>query len=314
MQDPSVSIVIATFSEARRDDLTLAVESARKQTLQPHEIIVVVDHNQSFLTALQSQWSDVKVLPNAGLRGASGSRNTGVEAGSGDVVAFIDDDAAAAPTWLEQLIGHYQDVNVMGVGGSIEPNWLADRPTWFPEEFNWVLGCTYVGMPRQSAKVRNLIAANMSVRKDMFLEMGGFRKNFGKVGVRPQPEETELCIRLAQERPQGHWIYEPKAVVFHRVPPSRGQFRYFISRCFSEGSGKAALAKLVGSQASLSTERQYVQRTLPMGTAKGLVDFATGRDSAGLARAGAIVVGLFTTGAGYLVGNRVAERKERAHS
>src|SRR5581483_12443163 len=101
-----------------------------------------------------------------------GARNTGVSVATGSVCAFLDDDAEAAPDWLAWLVKAYADKDVLGVGGAIEPAWQDRRPEWFPEEFDWVVGCSYRGMPVISADTRNLIGANMSFRRDVLVNVG----------------------------------------------------------------------------------------------------------------------------------------------
>ena len=65
--------------------------------------------------------TDVRVLPNAHRQGLSGARNTAVAAASGDVVVFLDDDAAARPGWLGALLAPYADPDVVAVGGVAHP-------------------------------------------------------------------------------------------------------------------------------------------------------------------------------------------------
>ena len=150
---PSVSVVICSYANDRWEALVAAVESVRRQTLPPVEIIVVVDHNPALLERVQLHVPDVTGLANVQAAGASGSRNTGVAASRGTVVAFLDDDAEAAPQWLDRLWSCYGDERTLGVGGTIEPTWLNHRPTWFPAEFTWVIGCTYLGMPARRARI-----------------------------------------------------------------------------------------------------------------------------------------------------------------
>src|SRR5207248_10312790 len=85
------------------------------------------------------------------------------------------------------------------------------------------------------------------------------------------------------------------------VPAGRTIPRYFASRCLSEGISKARVSSLTGRRDALSTERDYVLRTLPRGVARGLADAARG-DATGLARAAWIVAGLVITALGYLLG------------
>jgi glycosyltransferase involved in cell wall biosynthesis len=304
----SCSVVICAYTEKRWDQLVAAVESVRDQTVSPFEVIVVVDHNPSLLQRVRSELPDVVSVENPNVPGLSAARNGGRAVAQGQVVAFLDDDAIAEPNWLAGLTPGYADPNVIGVGGAILPMWAEEQPPWFPEEFNWVVGCTYRGMPVSRSSVRNLIGCNMSFRREVLEAVGGFRNGFGRIGSQPKGcecEETEFCIRTNRLLPQRVMLYEPSARVFHHVPPTRAGLRYFLARCYSEGIGKAALSKFVGAKDGLAAEWKYSLQTLPTGVARGLADTILGRDPSGVARAGAIMAGLTVTTAGYFVG-RVA--------
>jgi hypothetical protein len=243
----------------------------------------------------------VRVAPNDDARGLSGARNAGVRATSGDIVVFLDDDAQARPGWLGTLLAAFEP-DVMAVGGSALPRWDRGRPAWFPEEFDWVVGCTYRGSPRERADVRNLLGANMSFRRAALQAAGGFEGRLGRVGTLPAGgEETELCIRARRALPAMRIILDPSAAVDHRVPAARGRLRYFVQRCFGEGRSKAIIVALSGREAGLATERGYVRRTLPRGVHRGLRELI-GSDRNGGRRAAAIVLGLGVTTAGYLTG------------
>jgi hypothetical protein len=309
----SISVVLCAYTEERWEALSAAVDSVRRQTVRPREIIVVIDHNARLLARVRASMPDVNSVESAQQPGAGGARNTGVAAASGAIIAFLDDDAEARPDWLQQLAACYRDPHVLGVGGAIDPRWLAHIPAWFPPEFRWVIGCTYTGMPLKRARIRNLIAANMSVHRDVFQALGGFRPGFGNVKIpekrpvlqlqsRAGDEEVEFCIRGLQTWPDAWWLYEPLAAVYHRVPPRRARFVYFLSRCYAEGLGAAALVRTLGIRDGLSTERTYVLKTLPLGVACGLRDVARG-DLTGLGRSGAIIAGLSLTSAGYVLGS-----------
>jgi glycosyltransferase involved in cell wall biosynthesis len=285
----------------------------QRQSVLPREIVVVVDHNRALLERVQARLPDVIALDNNGKPGASSARNSGVAVARGSLIAFLDDDAIAEPDWLEQLAEGYENPGVLGVGGALEPVWQGGRPQWFPDEFNWVVGCTYKGMPEQTSPVRNLIAANMSVRRVIFESVGGFRSGYGnvKVGTLSRSflfrscagdEETEFCIRALRRWPQSVWLYMPRARVCHRVPAARADWKYFLRRCYDEGFGKALLSQLVGAKHGLASERIYTRQTLPQGVVRGLCNALFCHDLTGLARAGAIVIGLAATTAGYLIG------------
>jgi GT2 family glycosyltransferase len=296
-----VSVVICAYTEARWDDLCAAVASVHAQTAAPLEILVVVDHNEALLARARATL-DARVIANHETRGLSGARNSGVVAACGSVIAFLDDDAVAHDDWLEHLIAAYADGTIIGVGGPADAVWDAGRPAHFPSEFDWVVGCTYRGTPEARAPVRNPVGANMSLRRAVFEEVGGFRSGIGRVGAVPVGcEETELCIRAGRRWPEGRILYEPRARVGHRVPAERTGWRYFRSRCFAEGRSKALVATLAGAEAALASERSYTARTLPAGIVRGVRD-ATRGDLAGIGRALLIVAGLAVTTTGYLAG------------
>jgi cellulose synthase/poly-beta-1,6-N-acetylglucosamine synthase-like glycosyltransferase len=294
---PTISVIIAAFSMQRWQNLHDAVSSVSAQTIAPFEIIVVIDHNPALLDRALREFKGVKVLANKHCQGASGARNTGVTASHGEIVAFLDDDACASATWLESLVQHFTDVGVVGVGGRLDPIWATSRPRWFPIEFDWAVGTSYLGMPLGAEVVRNVWTNNMAIRRRAFDKVGGFRPDFGKVGTKSRPEDTDLCLRVAEAN-GGVWIYEPEAAAGHQVPVERTTIRYFIHRCFNEGWGKAALSALNGAAASTSTERSYTTHILPAGIKRELRDFASGNPS-GLLRSFAIVMGLASAMIGF---------------
>ena len=298
-----VSVVLCAYTETRWNDLVESVESVKRQSAPPCEIIIVVDHNRALLERVRSSIPNVISLENRHPAGLSGARNSGVASARAAVIAFLDDDAAAAPDWLMRLSAHYDDPRVFGVGGSIEPVWSNGRPAWFPEEFDWVVGCTYRGMPQIASPVRNLIGCNMSFRRETFEVVGGFQDGVGRVGTLPMGcEETEFCIRARQHWPQRELLYEPRACVYHRVSAQRARWSYFRSRCYSEGLSKALVSRRVGVADGLASERAYTWRTLPRGVMRGIAAAVLRGESHGLGRAVAIVGGLAMTTAGYLRG------------
>jgi glucosyl-dolichyl phosphate glucuronosyltransferase len=298
-----ISVVICAYSAERWNDLVAATESVRRQMLPPRKIIVVVDHNRELFERVRACLPDVLAIENGEPPGLSGARNTGIAAAHTDVIAFLDDDAIAPPDWLQQLATGYEHSRVLGVGGPVEPLWLDGRPRWFPEEFDWVVGCTFRGMPQATESVRALVGCNMSFRRQIFESFGGFRSDMGRVGARPVAgEETEFCIRVGQQLPEGRWLYHAAAKVQHRVPRYRASWNYFFSRCYGEGLSKAIISRYTGKRDGLAAERSYTFRTLPRGVARGISDAVMGGDAHGLARAGIIVTGLTITSAGYLDG------------
>ena len=298
---PTVSVVTASFAVERWDHLREAVASIRAQTVPVFETVVVIDHNPDLLDQARRELHGVTVVPNTRDRGVSGARNSGAAASHGDVVAFLDDDAIASATWLEALLPHFANPDLVGVGCELVAGWEGSRPRWLPREFDWTVGGSYRGMPEDATSVRNVWSCGMVVSRQVFDAIGGFREDFGKVGNRSRPEDTDFCLRAATARPHGTWIYEPAASVIHRVPLDRTTSRFFLRRCLSEGSGKAALAALNGTGDSISAERQYTRRVLPRGIARGLRDTVRG-DVSGALRSMAIAAGFTFVLTGFMTG------------
>lgn len=298
---PTVSVVIAAYTMKRWGDLRAAVASVRIQTVPVLRTVVVIDHHPELLAAARAEFADVTVVPNAGRPGASATRNTGVACCQSDVVAFLDDDAIATPTWLATLLRHFSRPDVVGAGGRLDPCWDTGRPRWFPPEFDWAVGTSYRGMPANAEPVRNVWTNGMAIRRVAFDLVAGFRTDFGKVGERSRPEDTDLCLRASEAHVGGVWMYDPAAAVLHRVPAGRATLPYFLRRCFNEGSGKAALAVLNGLGKSTRVERAYVRQVLCQGIRSGL-RAALLRDVPNATRGLAIVAGLVLTTAGFLSG------------
>jgi GT2 family glycosyltransferase len=303
---PAVSVVICSYTEDRWDMLMSAIESVRGQTVPPEQTIVVVDYNMDLYKRLIFTVSDVVILENTGPKGLSGARNTGADAATAGIVAFLDDDAQAAPDWLERLTALYDDHDVLAVGGRAVPVWEAGRPGYFAEELDWIVGCTHRGMPRVAAEVRNVIGANMSFRSEVLDIVGGFNTALGRQNSLPLGcEETEICIRAVIGTPGARVVYEPDALVHHFVPAHRGTLNYMLRRAWSEGISKAQVSKIVGHKRALGPERRYVRQILPRAVFAGIRDRVQGKDPAGLGRAMTIIAVLAVTTCGYIRGRRL---------
>lgn len=256
----SVSVVICAHTERRWDDTLAAAASVRDQSYAVKELIVVVDHNRPLYERLKSALPETMVVENRELQGLSGGKNTGIAMATGEVVAFLDDDAVADVDWLKFMIDSYKERGVVGVGGLTLPKWDTRRPTWFPKEFDWVVGCTYVGMAERGGPVRNLLGGNATFLREVFGQVGGFRSGIGRAqGKRPLGcEETEFCIRLNQQMPGTVLLYDNRAKIWHRVAAERSRFAYYRSRCYAEGLSKAMVTRSVGANDGLSSERHYL--------------------------------------------------------
>ena len=301
-----VSVVICAYTEQRWSRLVEAIESVGAQSVRPRELVVVVDHNPALLARLAERFRAdplVTLLESRGARGLSGARNTGVQHSTGEIIAFLDDDATARPDWLEHLRQAFEDPEVQAVGGFAAPDWGGTPPAWFPPEFLWVVGCTYRGAPHERVEIRNPIGCNMAIRRSGYQLTSGFVEDVGRIGSHLLGcEETLLSIEIRQKRPTARIVFEPDAAVDHHVATDRHRPRYLLRRCFGEGLSKAMVARRVGTADGLASERSYVTSTLPRGVVDGVLESLRTRRSAGLRRSLMILAGLAATVAGYVVG------------
>lgn len=314
MSELTSSVVVCAYTLDRWDDLSAAVDAVLGQSTAATELLVVIDHNERLFERARAKFlprsSAVNVVQNSHPRGLSGARNTSLDLASGDIVVFLDDDAAPRSTeWIASISAHYADPTVYAVGGSAHPVWPSSRPAFLPTavagepgELDWIVGCTYRGQPTTTSTVRNLMGANMSFRRVPIVELGGFISGIGRIGRIPLGcEETELCIRLRQTHPEAQILFDPSIAVDHNVSADRTRPRYLLSRSYAEGVSKAAIARLIGPGDALSSERSYTAKILPRAVGRETVAAVQGNPTR-LWGALAVVTSLGAAGFGYARG------------
>jgi glycosyltransferase involved in cell wall biosynthesis len=286
-----------------------SVASAQAQTLQPCEIIVCIDHNESLFHDCAAVWADaacnppIRVIQNKYDGHLGSARNTAAEAAAGEILAFLDDDAVADKDWLEILTDAYKEERVGAVGGRPIPVFETSRPAWFPVQFDWVFGCAYDGLPTSRGPLSHLIGANMSVRRTLLEQVGGFHSD--------NHDDMDMCHRVAHIRGSEAVVYEPAAIVRHFVPASRLTWKYFWRRCFFVNQGKVEAFALMRDAATLGAEARFVWYALTTGVGREISQAAQGQ-AYGLVRSAAIVAGVMLAAAGHVAGRiKLARRLRR---
>jgi cellulose synthase/poly-beta-1,6-N-acetylglucosamine synthase-like glycosyltransferase len=306
---PSVSVIICCYTQERLRDVRDAVASLRRQSRPPEEIIVAVDNNRGLHERLQREFGEcIQIVLNEGLKGLSATRNTGVAAAQGDLIAFMDDDAMAVDDWLECLIQPFGHPMVMAVGGRAVPLWPGGcSPRWFPEEFDFIVGCT--GHKKlileKDNEVRSVTGSNMCFRREVFEHVGGWNSELGRVGQNQAGgEEAELCLRIKHEMPGAVILYEHSAVVSHKVLPQRASLKYVFTFCLKEGTTRAKLRAVSSAvcERPLAAENVYLHRLISA-SIPGRLRRAYCVDS--LAQTGVIVANILLMGVGYVIGRCV---------
>lgn len=226
-----------------------AADSVLAQTHDDVELVVVVDGTPEVYEQVVDDYGDredVVIECNDENVGLLESRNRGAAIASGDVVAFIDDDAIADEAWVERLVRAYEEEDAIAAGGKMTPAWVAGKPSFLPEEFYWLIGVTHRGFADGPGEVRNTFGSNISFRADVFEVLGGFDVDIGgrKGDKNLQGGETELCARMREEYGGGVW-YDPEAEVAHKVFEYRTEFRWLVDRAFWQGYSKRAMESFV---------------------------------------------------------------------
>lgn len=307
----SIGVLVCTHAPERLDQVARAVASLDTQTRVPDEVLVMVDGTEQLARLVRAALPPV--LPRTGLtvrvtavgrnRGVSVARTLGAEQMSTDVVAFLDDDAEAEPGWLAALAVPLDDPRVIGSSGWSEPAWIGRRPAWLPDEFLWTVGCSYAGMPTEPARVRNVYGGCAAVRRQLFLDLGGYDADLGHgAGRSGGGEEADFGLRAAAAT-GGEFAFEPSAVIRHRVPAARLTWRYYLERCRSEGELKAHMAA-AAAPGSLGPEVGFA-RALPGAAVRALLRPGHRAETLGL------VLGALAVILGLVTGSVQARRQRR---
>ena len=263
-----VSIVVCTHSLDNFQNLMDAVDSLLDQTHKEIEVIIVVDGNRGLyerIVKIYDGKGNIKIILTEESLGAFGAGNVGVKAAQGDIMAFLDDDAVGEKRWIGSLVDIYKKRDAISVGGKILPIWLSKKPDYFPEELGWLVGITHEGFADEKvAEVRNTFGPNMSFRREVFEKIGLLNPKLGFAKGRTtimQGAEPEFALRMKNELGKGV-IYNPDAVVYHKIPPSKTRPRTLLRRAFYQGYSKALMRRRSPSHETLATEESYLKDLL----------------------------------------------------
>jgi len=238
------SVVVCTYTMDRYDDFAEAVDSVLRQTYDPIEIVLVSDGNEEVADRMSDDFGhfdSVRVHCTDENQGISYSRTRGAELATGELVAFLDDDAIATHDWIETLVETYESTDAYAVGGRLDPHWLAGQPSFLPEEFYWLIGCTERGFADHLDEVRNTYGSNIAFNREVFLDVGGYDEETGRKGdSHVQAHEAPACIRMREQYGRGV-VYNEEAIVYHKIFEYRTDFRWLVGRAFWQGYSKRVM-------------------------------------------------------------------------
>ena len=230
-----ISAVVCAFNE--EEHLSSCLDSlAAQKTRLSYEVIVIDDGSTDGTRTIAMDWA----RRNGGVAvrhfqivhgGLSVARNTGVDRSRGEIVAFVDADARAEPTWLENIAGPFSDPAVDVVAGRVSN--LDDR-----QRFSRFIHRVHFEAVMRAMKDSGLTGANMAFRKNIFESEGiGFFDYFDRRG-----DETSLRVRYFGRNPSRKLVSAPDAVV-HNQHPDR--FFTWLSQQSYEGAMTAVIESCI---------------------------------------------------------------------
>lgn len=212
--DKKVSIVICTYNRAPFLDRTL--HSLKNLSYKNFEVIVIngpSTDNTNDVLAKYEKAIKIGHNPEANL---SISRNMGIKMSSGEIVAFIDDDAIPSKNWLGEILPLYATDDIGGAGGKVLHGEYAQFENGYldiwgevtdfaaePQNFNDPNGDTF----------NRMMGTNSTFLKKALIDVGGFDEYYEYFH-----DETDLCVRIIKK---GYKIlHHPHAIVHHEFAKS----------------------------------------------------------------------------------------------
>lgn len=197
---PRISVVVCTYNgQATLDD---CLEGLEELEYPNYEVIVVNDGSSPQVAVIAGKY-DVRLLnlPHSGL---SAARNCGMEAATGSIVAYTDDDARPDPHWLHYLAQTFVTTDYAAVGGPNIPPPAKDAIAFSVGHAPG--GPIHVLLTDRDAE--HIPGCNMAFRKTVLQGLGGFDPQFRVAG-----DDVDLCWRLLDS---GYKIgFNPGAMVWH---------------------------------------------------------------------------------------------------
>ncbi len=238
-----ISVILPTHD--RGPAISKTIESLMKLDFHPEDYeIVIVDNlssfeNQRLLQDIQIRFPDrVKYIQEDKI-GLSNARNCGIENSSGEIVAFLDDDAVVPTHWLKNLIKPFASgSNVFAVGGKVIAKFVSPPPDWIDQRLGMYISnfdhgedtitLSYNEYPR---------GANMAFRRQAFNECGLFLDCFDRKGDSLMSYgDIEICYRI--DKAGYKVLYVPDAEVHHLIRGDRLNTEWFKQRFYWQGKSE----------------------------------------------------------------------------
>jgi GT2 family glycosyltransferase len=245
----TISVVIATYN--RRERLDECLSALAPQRYAPGDQLIVVDNGSTDGTPdVVARHARTFPAPLVHLEeprpGKSLALATALPRATGDVLAFTDDDVLVDPDWLDGIRAVMADPGTALAGGPVAPRWERPAPPWLGEAANGSgrltapLALLDYGSSPSELGARTLLGANLAVRREVFVRVGGYPAHLGKRrGTLLSGEDHELCRRVQASGFRA--VYTPAIRVRHWVPAERMRLRYYLNWFYWSGITNAAI-------------------------------------------------------------------------
>jgi len=240
-----VSVIVCTYN--RSDLLKGCLESLVQQTLsrEQFEILVIDNASTDGTRELVASFTHIENIRYVfeGKPGLSHARNRGMREAKGRYLAYIDDDARAAPDWLEvaERLIHTVQPRIDCLGGPYHPFYTSNKPDWFKDEYE-IRG--FGNQARQLGRKEYISGANMIWAKGSLEMIGGFDVRLGVIGNQlVLGEETHAFEQVWGQKTLPVFYYSPDLIIYHWVPDFKMTVSYLLKRKFAAGQYQASQRK-----------------------------------------------------------------------
>jgi GT2 family glycosyltransferase len=232
---PRISVVICSYNGSRT--IADTMDGLAEVDYPDYEVIVIDDGSTDTLADIASGF-DVRLIRTAN-QGLSAARNEGLRAATGEIVAYLDDDARTDPHWLRYLADAYARTGAVAAGG---PNIAPAGAGFIAEAVAHAPGGP-VHVLLTDTEADHLPGCNLSIRKSALEEIGGFDPRYRAAG-----DDVDVCWRLRDVG--GALTFSPGAMVWHH---RRNSARTYWKQQQGYGRAEALL------------EEKWPERYNPMG-------------------------------------------------
>ena len=289
-----VTVIIATYNRAALLDECL--DHLSRQRFSPGDEVIVVDngstdHTAAVVARQQRGYAAPLRLVHESAPGKSVAIARALAVATGDVLAFTDDDVNVDEGWLDAVRDAMTDPAVALVGGPVKPRWQSTVPGWIRRgrDRHPRLGSPIALLDYGDRAVelgpRTLLGANLAVRRDVFIKVGGFPATLGKLrGTLLSGEDHELCRRVQDAGFCA--LYVPQVAVEHWVPADRARVSYFLRWFYWSGITHAIMdgQRLLGTSGgrTLGGVPLYLVARAAIASTRALAALAAGNRTSAL--------------------------------